>query len=249
MIYPGVGVSPCIQSGEFSMLGVADLKLWLRSDLGITLNGADVSAWADQTANANNALQATAGLQMAYGSGGVQGLPYLTLTGSEAMYIVDNTTLQLAAVTIFLVASDVTDSGVHNSTWLMKGEVTPSLFNYRLGRPLAAETLEVGCHNKSEFGAVWTGGATADVVSVGLNATDAMTKHNGTQNTFSFAYDLRQSTHHLTIGARHTFPAIPGGTWDRFAVGKLYEIAIVGRFPLTTTETSLIEAYLTGRYQ
>ncbi len=45
-------------------------KLWLRSDLGITLNGSDVSAWADQSGNANNAAQAVALLQPAFVNGG-----------------------------------------------------------------------------------------------------------------------------------------------------------------------------------
>lgn len=41
----------------------AALKLWLRSDLGITLNGSTVSAWADQSGYGNNVTQGTGAQQ------------------------------------------------------------------------------------------------------------------------------------------------------------------------------------------
>ena len=37
----------------------ADLKLWLRADVGVTVTGAGVSQWSDQSGNANHAVQAT----------------------------------------------------------------------------------------------------------------------------------------------------------------------------------------------
>jgi hypothetical protein len=53
----------------FNLSSLASCVWWLRADLGITLNGANVSAWANQSgvADANrNAVQATAGNQPAY---------------------------------------------------------------------------------------------------------------------------------------------------------------------------------------
>jgi len=37
--------------------------LWLRADLGVTLNGTTVSAWADQSGNGNNVSQSTGSAQ------------------------------------------------------------------------------------------------------------------------------------------------------------------------------------------
>ena len=49
----------------------ADLKLWLRNGVGITLNGADVSQWDDSSGNGNHAAQSTAGDQGLASGGGI----------------------------------------------------------------------------------------------------------------------------------------------------------------------------------
>jgi hypothetical protein len=50
--------------------GVAGVALWLKSDAGITLGtGTNVAGWADQSANSNNASQATAGNQPSLNTG------------------------------------------------------------------------------------------------------------------------------------------------------------------------------------
>jgi hypothetical protein len=53
--------------------------VWLRSDLGISLDGSgNVSAWADQSGNGNTVSQASSGQRPAYAStGGPLGLPAL----------------------------------------------------------------------------------------------------------------------------------------------------------------------------
>lgn len=51
------------QSPRFNPSTVSNLKLWLRADRGVTLNGSTVSNWADQSGNNNHATQATAGNQ------------------------------------------------------------------------------------------------------------------------------------------------------------------------------------------
>jgi len=54
---------------------------WWRSDLGITLNGADVSAWADQIGT-NHLLQATEAKQPLYvATGGPGSTPYVAFDG------------------------------------------------------------------------------------------------------------------------------------------------------------------------
>jgi hypothetical protein len=42
-------------SAPFSPTDLTGLALWLKADAGVTLSGADVTAWADQSGNGNNA--------------------------------------------------------------------------------------------------------------------------------------------------------------------------------------------------
>lgn len=52
--------------GEFTPADLGGLVLWLRSDLGITLNATQVSAWADQSGQGNHFTQATGAVQPTY---------------------------------------------------------------------------------------------------------------------------------------------------------------------------------------
>ena len=58
--------------GSFELTNLSGLKLWLKYDTGITLNGSSVSNWADQSGNSNDAAQATSGRQPNYGSGDIR---------------------------------------------------------------------------------------------------------------------------------------------------------------------------------
>ena len=51
-------------------LGGGTLAAWYRADLGITLNGGNVSAWADQSGNGRHLSQGTAANQPAFSAGG-----------------------------------------------------------------------------------------------------------------------------------------------------------------------------------
>lgn len=62
-LQPYVGLSGGVQtknSGGFSPSSVTGLKLWLKSDVGVTKDGSNlVSNWADQSGNGNDVAQAT----------------------------------------------------------------------------------------------------------------------------------------------------------------------------------------------
>lgn len=56
----GVGISPIFSGGGFSPFAVGQPIVLLDAAIGITLNGADVSDWADQSGEDNDVSQATA---------------------------------------------------------------------------------------------------------------------------------------------------------------------------------------------
>jgi hypothetical protein len=78
--------------GSFTPTSLSGCVLWLRADLGVTLNGSTVSAWADQSGNGNNASQGTAASQPTYnattGPGGT--LPGITFDGTSDMLNVNS---------------------------------------------------------------------------------------------------------------------------------------------------------------
>ena len=65
-----LGMSLVSSNGPgWSPLGEASLKAWYKKEAGITLNGSDVSSWADSSTNSFDMVQATATEQPAYSAG------------------------------------------------------------------------------------------------------------------------------------------------------------------------------------
>lgn len=118
-------------SGGFSPLGLPALGLWLDSELGITLNGATVSAWADQSGNGFNGTQGVAVDQPTYQAAGINGLPSLAMTASTSAlnFVHGNTIVSGTAAERYLVFQGNADGGtsaiyVDNGNWGASGNVT-----------------------------------------------------------------------------------------------------------------------------
>ena len=82
--------------GSFALTDISDLQVWLQNNTGITLNGALVSQWADQSGNNNLARQTTETNQPTASGGGID------LDGTDN-FMTLNTALNLTAFTIFAV--------------------------------------------------------------------------------------------------------------------------------------------------
>lgn len=84
----------------------SSLILGLDSRLGITLNGSDVSAWADQSDQGNDVTQGTASLQPAFNNTNPD-RPYLLFDGTDDV-------LSNLSLTGFTAGMDATIISVHN---------------------------------------------------------------------------------------------------------------------------------------
>ena len=73
----GVGFGHAAAGGGASGPSAANLLVWYRADLGITLNGSTVSAWADQSGNGHHLVQGTAVNQFDYIASALNGKPGL----------------------------------------------------------------------------------------------------------------------------------------------------------------------------
>ncbi len=65
----GLSLSTTKPYGEWTPAGDANLTAWYKKGTGITLNGSDVSQWADSSGNAAHMVQETASEQPAYNAG------------------------------------------------------------------------------------------------------------------------------------------------------------------------------------
>lgn len=103
----------------------SSLALWLRADLGITLNGATVSAWADQSGNGHVFAMATAGKQPAYTASAIGGKPGITGTGGVGARRLDCATLAFGtSYTVFAAAVWILGTGNLN-TRLIDWQASP----------------------------------------------------------------------------------------------------------------------------
>jgi hypothetical protein len=86
------------------------LKFWVKADTGITLNGSDVSNWADQSGNGCDVAQGTAANQPAYNATGFNGLPTVSFTLANAECLLSAATalaLGNATASFFIVGQMV----------------------------------------------------------------------------------------------------------------------------------------------
>lgn len=83
---------PSRRLGEWSPTDIGDLVLWLRGDLGITLNATDVAAWADQSGHGNHVAQASGPIQPLFvaSDANLGGRPSVLFNGSGDLLIMTN---------------------------------------------------------------------------------------------------------------------------------------------------------------
>jgi hypothetical protein len=131
------------------------LKLWLEADRGTQSSAGKVHIWGDQSANANNVTGTTAGQEIAFTAGCLNGFPCLK-TVSAASY--KSTTLPFATgdFSVFVVANVNTTSA--QSVFYSNGLNTNGL----------ALGVDIGTSGKRQLN--WSG-----VVSVTDNTSNATT--------------------------------------------------------------------------
>jgi hypothetical protein len=101
-----IGEASVSVGSAFTPKALPGLVYWLRSDLGITLNGSKVSGWADQSGNGNNFAQPTSAKQPAYSATSFGGLPGLGFVQASVNCMQSSATIPLGGateVTLFMV--------------------------------------------------------------------------------------------------------------------------------------------------
>lgn len=113
----------------------ANLKLWLRSDLGCATSGGSISTWADQSSNSHDATQSTAGLKPTLVTGvlnnGVQ--PAISFSGSQYLNLAANYADLNNAVSVFVVVKPSSSSLTGNLVTFSNTSNTNGVFAQTIG--------------------------------------------------------------------------------------------------------------------
>lgn len=209
----------------------ANLSLWLRADLGITLNGSNVSAWADQSGNGNNVSQSTSGFQPAYNAtdanyGGQSSITFNAVTP---------TFLTLAS---FVLAQPTTLYVVHNFSTLT-GTIVPVDGN---------SASKQAVYGNSGSWAMFAGSAASSATSVASGTHCAVGMFNGGS---SFQYldassPAIQSNVNPGANGWNSQLVIGGNSGDDIS-GTIAEVLIYG-VAHSSSQVSTNLKYLAARY-
>jgi hypothetical protein len=223
-----------VSGGAFRPPSLLGNILWLRADVGITLNVSDVAVWADQSGAGNDAVQATAADQPAFSAaGGPNSRPMVSFTRASTEFM-DLTGISDASndYTVFFVISPTADANSH-TLLSTAGTVTGMSFQENVGglvrlsdaagRQLMPRTLldQILTYDVDSTGTAVQG--YRDGVVLGSDTASATNSFAGT----------------TAIGRFHG-----GGIgYD----GGISEIIVYNRV-LTAAERALVHAYLSARY-
>lgn len=236
-IATGIG-GAVVASTPLTIYG-ANLVQWLRADLGITIV-TGVSAWADQSGNGNNAIQATGTAQPAYTASD-------STLNNQSTILADGTSdvLSTAALTTNLATDDFYVCAIINAvTWtsgdsLTSGAGTTPPRSFQTGAtPAITQTATSGVNSNTaavlgswvRYESLWT--TTAGVSYLKIGATNATGGNPGT--------GARTSSHIFAAGA-----ALFGNyTLAEFIVVK----TAAGSGGPTGSQRTACDAYLSARY-
>jgi hypothetical protein len=207
---------------------------WLRSDLGITLNGSTVSAWADQSGNGNNVTQGTALKQPGYSaSGGALGNAYTSWTSNSAQILKGTLAATLNTAYEYFFIADYDGAGTDN-----------------YGLDFGANFSAV---NNTGSGGVWSPGQAASAINFSGVATNV-------PHIINYQAGVASSAATIDGGSPLTNGAAPssgltsiqigsyGGDLGAFGWGgKIYEVIVYNR-ALTSGERTQINNYAVSRY-
>jgi len=159
---------------------ISGALLWLRGDLGITLNGANVSSWADQSGSGNTATQGTAADQPAYAPIGINGVPAILGNGTST-YLKTPSMSVPTTTTIFTVVQPL---GTGNTLRILDMDNVTAYYLGTDATPGAHYKLIVA-NNTSPYGTAVAGSTVnaPSIVSATYDGTNGTVYYNVTTSS------------------------------------------------------------------
>jgi len=234
-------------SAPFSPTDLTGLSLWLKADAGVTLSGANVTVWADQSGNGNNA-SANSGQEPTFISSFSNSKPAIEFDGQgQIVEIADANSLGFLNMSSFIVLSYLGQGTGNNIVYLKNADngspTDPAMYG------LVATNGGVVSFSQNVGG--WSDYPTQiditdsvpKILSMTYNGTDQNIYSNGDfQNTFNIGGNIATSTGLLQIGGyNQSFDA------SEYFYGQIAEVIMYNR-AITTPERQQVEAYLNAKY-
>lgn len=228
-------------------------SLWLKGDEGVTLSGNNVTAWADQSGNANNASQNANNRRPSFQATAINFNPALDFDGAND-FIQGNG--GASNTTLFMVArSDLAVTRTTPGQTILTANITNPASNsyfFSIGSVTAAFNNEVITHglgHSGEYRKVLTGNFSIPNVPH-LYSTD----HNNSTSNAVIYYDGAQidnNTANTFINSETNRSYRIGG--NLYVWGGIYfngKIAEILSFPtnLTTDDREIVQSYLGIKY-
>ncbi|TCO82168.1 fibronectin type III domain protein [Chthoniobacter flavus] len=224
--------------GAFTAMGqtsppTTGLKLWLAADTSVTLDGSGgVSAWADQSGNANNATQSTAGNRPTVTANALNGKPVVHFSGASSQYLtLPNLMSGATAGEVFAVLRSASTTGA-TGLWNL-GSDGWSWYSYTDGRIEA---------DFGTTGGLWEGVPSQSILSYHVYEAASQT---GLYQSWINGVPLFKTTSNTV--AFTTAPLIGVNGHGNYFSGDIAEIIIYNR-ALSTAERGQVLAYLNQKY-
>jgi hypothetical protein len=230
-----------------SPIPISGLSLWLKADAGVTLSGSNVTAWADQSGNGNNAVT-NIGEEPTFVSSFLNNKPAIQFNGDgQIVEIADSNSLDFINTSAFIVLRYL-GQGTGNNIVYIK--------NANAGSP----------ENEAMYGLVATNGGNVSfsqnvdgwsdhqtqidiqdsiprILSMTYDGTNQNVYSNGNfSNTFFIGGNIATSTGTLQIGGYNK--SFDG---EEYFYGQIAEIIMYNR-AVTEAERQQVEAYLNTKY-
>ncbi|MEQ1734496.1 MAG: hypothetical protein ABL940_12540, partial [Bacteroidia bacterium] len=219
---------------------ITGLKLWLQADSGITQSGANVTSWADNSGNANNAQQSNINAQPILATNVLNGHSAIHFNGNTFLNGNTISGLSTSSLTIFVVAS----GGVMSDSYNVLFDIGP----YAPGGMWLSK-------NTQDF-TIYSNNAIYSTTSSLLYNTGFDPKIFQYKKQFGVSAESYLNT--LLSGSSSDAPFINAFVNGAYAVGgdptyyglwngNVFEIILFDRL-LSTTENTMVNNYLASRY-
>ena len=230
--------------GVSSPIPAFGLSLWLKADAGVTLSGANVTAWLDQSGNSNNATPTDA--SPTYNSSDLNSKPTISLSsiaeGTNKSFLINGNPMGASGTTAFAVVyvGDVCNEGNDNGPIFGDFGIADSSSHYPYGGDCSVYDGFASANRKGPLTApstITNSWSLYSVVSTENDFRDYVNgalMHSDNTNVYSnIAYDGNFYIGYSNFG--YTLK------------GKIAEAITYNRV-LTTVERQQVEAYLMNKY-